>query len=505
MSQMIDQAKKYIDSGLSIIPLKPRLKEPMIPWEKFSTTPPSHVDAERWFTKPDLNIGIVTGAVSKLVVVDIDSEEGFTHAREHNLVSPVAVLTGKGRHYYFQHPGTPVQNKVRLFPGVDIRADGGYVMAPPSTHENGKKYSWIVGSFNRDRLPLFVQPTVPLQNNSVVSGAGVGWIAEAFKSLTKGNRNDTFTRIVGRLFRDHWTSEDIYLLLASHAQACSFPETELRTIIESVARYNRPTAQSHGEVKVLDSVPLRVRAFSDSHDEYEERIKERTGKIQFPTGYVNLDGLTRGLHRQELLTVAARTGVGKTNWAIGTSKSMCRQGRRVLYFSSEMPWDTIWERYIALTGTDQSYKQEQFYVCDDFTPDIGRIEGAIAELKPDIFIFDHINHMGEEHKVLSQFMKDLHIVSRKFDMPGIVLAQLNRQADWVDQKTGAKVIPRLSMIKGSGTIEEESAQVLLLSEIAATEDQVEIVGNLDKNRYGKKGILSFALQSSPYRMVELEG
>src|SRR5690606_17775107 len=52
------------------------------------------------------------------------------------------VRTGKGRHLYFRHPGGTVRNFTRKLPGLDLRGDGGYVVAPPSTHANGERYVW---------------------------------------------------------------------------------------------------------------------------------------------------------------------------------------------------------------------------------------------------------------------------------------------------------------------------------------------------------------------------
>jgi hypothetical protein len=94
----------------------------------------------RWWTEvPDANIGIATGAVSGLVVLDVDGEDGEASLaaleREHGpLPLTPTVLTGKGRHLYFTHPGVPVPNRVRVAPGLDVRGDAGYVVAPPSTH-----------------------------------------------------------------------------------------------------------------------------------------------------------------------------------------------------------------------------------------------------------------------------------------------------------------------------------------------------------------------------------
>ena len=239
----------------------------------------------------------------------------------------------------------------------------------------------------------------------------------------------------------------------------------------------------------------------DSQREFRERSVDSNTVGEFPTGYQAFDTLTGGLRRGEILTVAARTGVGKTNWLIGPARTLCEANKKVLIFSTEMSFDQIWSRYRATLKNDGDFARHQFYVCDDFAPNTARVEEALKQIQPDVFVFDHINNIGEEHQQLSEFMKGLKFLARKFNIPGIMTAQLNRQADWVEN--GERVAPRLSMIKGSGTIEEVSAQVLLLSETRVNLEGTEIVGVVDKNRYGQKGMLNFVLRQNPWRVEEI--
>jgi replicative DNA helicase len=210
-----------------------------------------------------------------------------------------------------------------------------------------------------------------------------------------------------------------------------------------------------------------------------------------------------GLKSSRLFTVAARTGTGKTNFIIGVARSLCEAGRRVLIFSTETPYTELWQRYIITLEEPSSFNRHALFVCDSFAPNIEKVEEAINEIKPDVFMFDHINHVSEEQRELGAFMQGLNFLRRKYDCAGIVTAQLNRSADWIDLKTGEKVTPRMSMIKGSGTIEQASSRVLLLSETRITPEMTEIVGNLDKNDNGPKGLIHFGLMNSPYKMVEL--
>lgn len=98
------------------------------------------------------NIGIVTGAASGNAVIDVDAGGEATLAeleRKHGpLPATVAARTGGGgRHIHFKHPGFPIKNDVkrRLGPGLDVRGDGGFVVAPPSLHASGNYYEWLPG------------------------------------------------------------------------------------------------------------------------------------------------------------------------------------------------------------------------------------------------------------------------------------------------------------------------------------------------------------------------
>lgn len=126
--------------GLSVIPLDPCSKKPSIDWKKYQAQKPSDHENCQWFGPAfaDRNIGIVTGAVSGIVVLDIDKPDKFN---VWDLPKTPTAKTGKGYHYYFKHPGFPIGN-ISL-PYGDLRGDGGQVVAPPSIHPNGSVYQWV--------------------------------------------------------------------------------------------------------------------------------------------------------------------------------------------------------------------------------------------------------------------------------------------------------------------------------------------------------------------------
>ncbi len=131
------------DLGFSLIPLKPADKRPRIAWQAYQKARASRSDIEAWFKAlPSGNIGIVTGEVSGLVVLDLDNYEAIAEAQRRGLPDTLIVRTGKGQHVYFRHPGYKIANRAGFLPGMDIRGDGGYVVGPGSLHPSGALYAW---------------------------------------------------------------------------------------------------------------------------------------------------------------------------------------------------------------------------------------------------------------------------------------------------------------------------------------------------------------------------
>jgi hypothetical protein len=97
-------------------------------------------------------VSIVTGALSGLVVLDVDPRHGGKESlakleRTHGELPKTmeSITGGGGRHLYFTHPGGAVPNRTNIEPGIDLRGDGGCIVAPPSVHPSAKRYRWKKG------------------------------------------------------------------------------------------------------------------------------------------------------------------------------------------------------------------------------------------------------------------------------------------------------------------------------------------------------------------------
>ena len=145
---MRDHVTAYLSRGFSLVPVRTGSKEPAVPWSEFTERRASSDELSVSFAQTRAeNIGIITGSVSGIVVLDVDGTEGEeTIASLGGIPLTPTVKAARGCHYYFKHPGAAykVRNFAGRLSGLDLRADGGLVVAPPSVHPTGIKYEWVV-------------------------------------------------------------------------------------------------------------------------------------------------------------------------------------------------------------------------------------------------------------------------------------------------------------------------------------------------------------------------
>ena len=132
------QAIEYFERGWNVIPLAPKSKSAIVEWKIYQERRSTRDEIKRWFLDTPNNIAIVTGSISDLVVVDCDNIGAIDKYFFNCDASGLCVDTARGLHFY--HTYSPIRNIQRN--GLDIRADGGYVVAPPSIHPSGFVYTW---------------------------------------------------------------------------------------------------------------------------------------------------------------------------------------------------------------------------------------------------------------------------------------------------------------------------------------------------------------------------
>jgi hypothetical protein len=243
-------ALDYAARGWSVIPMEPRGKRPVVAWQDYQRHAATAARVAAWFRRrPEANVGIVTGAVSGFVVLDVDPGHGGTGSlreleRAHGGLPPTveALTGGGGRHLYFLHPGSILHNRAGLLPGIDVRGDGGCVVAPPSIHPSGTRYAWREGR-GPDELPLAVIPSWLLSrlraDDPRAGHPREYWRELAERGVVAGQRNNTIASFTGHLL---WHGVDpevaLDLLLAWNRVRCQPPlsDEEVAHTVQSITR-----------------------------------------------------------------------------------------------------------------------------------------------------------------------------------------------------------------------------------------------------------------------------
>jgi hypothetical protein len=244
MSSLYPKALQYAVAGYSIIPLKKDKKPLIASWLDFQKTPATEEVIEGWWTKyPEANIGIVTGAISGITVIDIDTK-GETVVDYTIFPKTYTVKTPSGGyHLYYQYDPEIRQtaNTYPQFPHVDIRNDGGYVVAAGSvtnyTTKDGLQGGVYKVECHMDLAPfprdLFITETVKKPRTRLGKK-----LAEVQKMKEGDGRNSAMCSLLGTLLRGQPKSNylevrDSFYAIAK-AAVDPLPQSELEAIWNSI-------------------------------------------------------------------------------------------------------------------------------------------------------------------------------------------------------------------------------------------------------------------------------
>lgn len=158
MTTLRQAALDYAQRGWAVFPLQERSKEPAVAGAYKAATSNMATVLAWWARWPDANIGLATGRVSGVWVIDLDGDEGRASweqlAEEHPEVvdETLVASTGKGYHLYWRLPKDVPDpgRRIGVRPGIDIIGGNGYLVAPPSVHPSGRTYEWL----NPDAMPI---------------------------------------------------------------------------------------------------------------------------------------------------------------------------------------------------------------------------------------------------------------------------------------------------------------------------------------------------------------
>lgn len=218
-----------------------------------------HTQIRKWFHEwSDANVGLASG--NGLFILDVDDQHGGGEslaalvAQVGDLPETATVLTGNGQHLYFSYSSDlQIGSKVGLRPGLDIRADGGYVVAVGSHHVNGRVYEWETGLSPEEvgiaPLPHWLRELIENSGSSRRATDTEGTIPE-------GSRNATLASLAGSMRRRGMSREAIEAALLVENERCDppLPDLEVKAIAASVSRYAPSEPQASKQEGGLNSL-----------------------------------------------------------------------------------------------------------------------------------------------------------------------------------------------------------------------------------------------------------
>jgi hypothetical protein len=381
--------------NFSVIPIKPGDKRPLIPWQKYQNERADRDQISQWWTEhPDANIGIVTGQISNLNVIDIDSDDGRKNIDPYipdSFLAPTVFTPRGGEHHYCTHHDG-MTNKAGLIPGTDFRGEGGYVVAPPSANGNGKQYSWSKELNLRDTsippLPLaYINKIACTIGDNVRSEKNQQLqTLQTLQFLQKGTRDNDLFHVLNCLAKGGFEKQLAYKIAETLANSCipPFSQKEAHDKVESA--YGRSEKREKGIMQeIRDYVSLQdsyihltdayeTLQFLQAHEKAAAQValhrlckegviekvsrgcfkkiendcadidifsaEDRHINVRYPLGIHELI-IT---HPKNIIIVAGAPDAGKTAYLLNFAQMNCGGDHEVVYFSSEMGKIEIRER-----------------------------------------------------------------------------------------------------------------------------------------------------------------
>ena len=525
-------ALQYLSKGLSVIPLiSPTMasrklsqeefikkcKTPLVKWKEFQKRRPTEDEVTEWFNKwPNASIGIVTGEISNLVVFDLDSESAVQYADdEGGFPISAKVKTGKGYHIYAQHPGFEVRNDVRKELDLDIRADGGYVVAPPSFHGNGNQYTWEEGlsiheidpapceSWMIDYLkevansssnPAKETPLKPSETpNTASKPATDDTYADIMRNgAQQGNRNHVTARLTGHLLGKGNDESVVWEMIKQWNNAKNKPpldHTELRNTFESIRDLDSKNGKKEKKTEDID-----VTTLLDNEKTVTAEYDEQYVRIPFAGSLLSImeSKMNGGFIGGRTYVLGGIPSSGKTVLINNISDNICLNGHPVLFFSyddgrselryrtysrfsgfdieefnnhkvSKSDLETIYRNSSVSSISKLKYVVHNTIKLDDWSKLIDKIYAR--HQKAPVIMIDYMrkvktgsNRMDERLRV-DEILSLLTDMAKIHNLPVLVISELARDS----YKTGQRL--SMASFKESGSIEYEASWLGILAAV----------------------------------------
>lgn len=270
---MMDAVLKLRNRGLSIFPVSTETKKPIVKWDRLQDELPTYEEVTEWFNAPNRAVGVATGPVSNLFLLDFDlakhpEAKEFYDARTFPRTWKEKTKSG-GLHLYFKWSSAldakQTNTTSKLWTGVDTKGYGGYSKISPS-----EGYEWIVAPHHIPlaSVPQWLLDALPNRDNGrVIEGTQkpVDWMVAELEAVQPGSgidgRTPTFVRAIGRLKAKGLSEIEVKSLLAPWAVKYEYPKLD-SLVIDQFNRY--PPRSEQAAVRV-DGQGESVETFLADH------------------------------------------------------------------------------------------------------------------------------------------------------------------------------------------------------------------------------------------------
>lgn len=495
-------------------------KLPLIAWKEYQKRLPTIEEVNNWFNmNPEANIGIVTGAVSHLVVFDLDSEHAVKYAEEMGGFPSytVKVKTGKGYHIYMRHPGFHVNNQVKKALDIDIRADGGYVVAPPSIHGSGHQYEWVKDFSILQIVPAECSPwmvnylknvsnIIPTadKKQTEVSPVKTETIhpkeketkANKYSDLLKngcsqGERNQSTTSLIGHFFKTGMKETEIWEIIQIwNRDKVKSPLgfDELKKIFESVK-----TAEQKSKTATIIQIDLLLDDVNTTVADYQQNY------VRIPFANTNLTNLEKmmngGFAGGRFYLFGGIPSSGKTVLLNNIADNICLNNYPVLFFSyddgrAELRYRTfsrfsgqsienfnlrtvqdirsVWQLSSIQQIMNKKYVVQQMIPVEKWCDLIEQVKKKHG--KPPVIIIDYLRKLrtekgsGDERLRVDDILSKLTEMAKTHNTPIIAISELARDS----YKSGQRL--SMASFKESGMIEYEASWLGILAAVKEGEN-----------------------------------
>lgn len=477
-------------------------KRPLVTnWQELATD--SESQYLTWYKQyPGCDWGVKTG--DGLVVLDFDVKSGGMETYQgikDSLPETFTVKTKNGGLHLYYQTNKAVRNKVGLLPGMDVRADGGYVIAAGS---DGYKAQNSLEEEGIRPLPAFIESLLEEKPISTLSVGNVG----------EGGRNHYLAQVAGKLQKFGLLTPEG--LEAINDRDCNppLPGYEVTNIFESVSRYSV-------EVTLDTSTPY-VKS-SDLMAEFKDYISNPNKVIGEPTGIAGVDHmLGGGVRPGEVLGVLAPNKVGKSSFTHKIIHNWLEKGHKVGYASRELtPSSEVIPNLLSitlktnvLTCKDLDYVRAgellnkwELYFSKDFghfpLEEMEEWLRALHALGVKHFLLDHMHHAvdDEDFKIIAKFARKLKSLVKELDIAFILVIQPTKLGP--DQKVN------FNAIRGGAAVGQAIDALLTLErekdpETGRQLDVTKVTLDIARHKLAKPGTIYLQYDRETMDFIEVE-